>query len=117
MLLLQFLLAGLSPYFLLATLVVFLFLAARVPGKDSEVRPTAFFSSIVNRQIVYGYNHFAYVLLNFLLVLLGFGSLIALEVSSFPLALYFWATLALSLTFLTNLSMLVYGIFTNTTPF
>ena len=67
---------------MLVTFALFGYLAVVNPGADSVNRPTAFFSELVNKNIVYGYNHFGYVMLMFILVLEGFGSLNALDVDS-----------------------------------
>lgn len=115
-LMLQFLFADLDVYLMGVTLTLFFFLSARVPGADSTSRPTAFFSSILNRDIVYGYNHLGYVLLMALLVFEGLSSLFSMEIDSLWMGLYFWVSLGITLTFLVNLSLLVYGIITNTTP-
>jgi len=116
LLLLHYLLAQFSPILLIVTLVIFAFLSVIIPGRDSRTRPTAFFSTLVNRQIVYGYNHFAYLLLMTLLIICGTASLMIIEVTSIWVALYFWATVGTTLAFLVNLIILLYGVMTNTTP-
>ena len=116
MLLLQLFFSGTNPYLLLLTFALFVYLAIWIPGEDSEERPTAFFSEALNRNIVYGSNHFAYVLLMFFLVLSGVLSIFSMEVSSLLMGLYFWATVGITGTFSVNLSIMVYGILTNTTP-
>lgn len=97
-------------------LIFYLFLVILVPGKDSTERPTAFFSQMVNRQIVYGYNHLAYCLLSVTLAVAGGCTLKAIEVESFIMGIFFWVTLVLTLTFLINFLILLYGVCTNTTP-
>jgi len=49
LLLLHYLLAQFSPILLIVTLVIFAFLSVIIPGRDSRTRPTAFFSTLVNR--------------------------------------------------------------------
>lgn len=116
LLLLHYFLAQFSPIFLLCTLAVFLYLSIIVPGPDSRTRPTAFFSELVHRNIVYGYNHFAYLLLMALLVISGTASLMIVDVYSLWMGIYFWVTVGTTLIFLVNLIILVYGVMTNTTP-
>ena len=91
-------------------------LAVIIPGPDSRVRPTQFYSALVNRNIVYGYNHFLYVLLMFLLSVSGFGSLITVQVMAIWIGLYFWISFGITIAFSVNLVVLIYGIMTNTTP-
>ena len=95
---------------------IFLYLAIKVPGRDSKVRPTSFHSSVLNRKVVYGYNHLAYTILFLFMVITGFLNLIIMETKSYTYALYFWVVLVLTLTFTVNLFLMGYGIFTNTTP-
>jgi hypothetical protein len=45
----QYIIADINPYLVLLTILIFFFLAAKMPGKDSTTRPTAFYSSLVNR--------------------------------------------------------------------
>ena len=105
-----------NPYIILLTFLVFLLLAVRVPGPDSKARPTAFFSELVNQQIVLGYNHLPYVCLMVLLVVAGLQTLLTLSVDSLALGLYFWVVFGVEMTFVVNLGVMVYGIATNTTP-
>ena len=65
---------------------------------------------------MYGYNHMGYLILMFLLVISGFGSLKTLDVTSLWLGFYFCATLGITVVFSVNLIILVYGVLTNTTP-
>jgi len=46
---LQLVLAEYNPYTISLAFAVFLYLAIRVPGRDSKKRPTSFYSSLVNR--------------------------------------------------------------------
>lgn len=116
LLLLHYLLARSNPVILLATVVIFAYLAVVIPGRDSRTRPTAFFSSLLSRNIVYGYNHFTYMLLMTLLIVSGTASLMLVEVTSIWMGLYFWGTVGTTLAFLVNLIILLYGVMTNTTP-
>ena len=63
-------------YMSLLALALFLYLAIKVPGSDNRQRPTSFFSSLLNRRVVYGYNHMSYTFLMLLLVLTGWFNLI-----------------------------------------
>ena len=116
LILFHFLLAQFSPIFLIVTLALFLYLAVFIPGRDSKTRPTAFYSELLNRHIIYGYNHFAYLVLMALLIISGTASLMIVEVTSIWHGLYYWATVGTTLTFLVNLIILIYGVMTNTTP-
>lgn len=103
-------------YLSFIALGIFLYLAVKVPGRDSKIRPTSFFSSVLNRNVVYGYNHLGYTILFLVVVITGFLNVIILETKSYTYALYFWVALVITLTFTVNFLLLVYGIFTNTTP-
>jgi hypothetical protein len=116
LLLLHYLLTRSNPFVLLAAVAIFAYLAVVIPGRDSRTRPTAFFSSLLNRNIVYGYNHFPYMLLMALLIVSGTASLMLVEVTSIWMGLYFWGTVGTTLAFLVNLIILLYGVMTNTTP-
>ena len=59
----QYFIAEINVYLVLLTLVLFFYLAGRVPGADSKTRPTEFFSELVNRRINYATNHIYYVFL------------------------------------------------------
>ena len=59
----SFLIAGTNFYIALLTLILFFFLAAKIPGPDSKTRPTEFYSELVNQRINYASNHIYYVFL------------------------------------------------------
>ena len=75
LILFQLLVGDFNPYLVFTAFGVFIYLAILIPGDDSRERPTAFYSSLVNRNIVYGYNHFSYIILMTLMVINGFGHL------------------------------------------
>jgi hypothetical protein len=114
----HFLLNGehISLWLILITLGIFTYLVSVIPGKDSVERPTAFFSELVNQDIVYGYNHLGYLMLMLFLIINGFFTVFNLSVDSFWGGLHFWFTLVLSLVFFINLWVLVFGVLSNTTP-
>lgn len=79
LLLSQFILVENANFFTyLPMIALYAFLVSTVPGADSVERPTAFFSSLVNQKIVYGFNHLAYVILMLLMVWEGIVTVFSL---------------------------------------
>lgn len=52
-----------------------------------------------------------------MLILSALDALIALPINSFFLSIYFWILLGITIIFSINLAAILYGIFTNTTPY
>ena len=112
----QWMLGGIGSIQLTICLLLWLWLLLVPPKRDSPDRPTAFFSDIVNHEINYYSNHFIYLLLFICLTLANLTSLINLPINSFPLSIFYFVNIGVTLTFGVNLFILFYGIATNTTP-
>lgn len=78
-------------------------------------RRTAFKSDLIGKEINYKSNHCEYCLLLLLTVLTGLLSLLLCHIDSYLLALLFWVDLVVTLTWMVNLSHIVYGVVHNLT--